>query len=246
MSLTLRRKRRSKPYAKVAPLAATTKEWAAPKAHAAKGWAAPKAEVAKEWAAPKVEPAVEKVREDVIPAVAGAVTAALAAAEPVRQEAASRGSAALAALKGELEPPKPKKHRLRKLFLLATVLGAAYAGWKAWSSSQARDTDPVGAWRAPGSTYGGGAASASSSTSSVTPVAPVDRPTTDDPAGAGPDEALADDADEAAAADDATTTPGTATTAGTATAAKKTTEKVTPAQAKKAAQAAEKGANPSS
>lgn len=238
MSLTLRRKRRSKPYAKVAPLAVTTKEWAAPKAHAAKDWAAPKAEVAKEWAAPKVEPAVEKVREDLLPAVAGAVTAALAAAEPVRHEAATRGSAAIAALKGEIEAPKPKKHRLRKLFLLATVLGAAYAGWKAWSSAQARDTDPVDAWRAPGSTYGGDTASTTGSTSSVTPVAPVDRPTTDDPAGAGPDEALADDADEAAAADDAPT-------AGRTT-AKKTTEKVTPAQAKKAAQAAEKGATPTS
>ena len=137
-------------------------------ADATKDWAAPKVETAKDWAAPKVETGVDKVKTDVLPVVAGAVTAALAASEPVRTEAASRGSAALAALKGEIEAPKPKKHRIRKLFVLATVLGAAYAGWKAWAAQQ-QSTDPVSPWT-------------TDSTTSMSTVSPV-RPATDDPGG---------------------------------------------------------------
>ena len=262
MSLTLRRQRRTAPYAKVAPLASDARDTAARAAVTTRDWAAPKAVAAKEWAGPKVEPAVDKVKDDLLPVVTGAVAAALAASEPVRHEAATRGSAAIAALKGEVAPPKPKKHRLRKLFLLASVLGAAYAGWKAWAGSQS-GSDPVDAWKTP-TTYGGGAASGgslgsvpagsgsagsagsagggsagsagSAGTSSVTPVspvAPVDTPTTDDPGGAGPDEALADAADEALA-----NQGGEEDTA----AAAPVTEKVTPAQAKKASQTAAKGA----
>jgi hypothetical protein len=187
-----------------------------PLADATKDWAAPKVETAKEWAAPKVESGVDKVKSDVLPVVAGAVTAALAASEPVRNEAASRGSAALAALKGEIEAPKPKKHRIRKLLVLATVLGAAYAGWKAWASQQ-QSNDPVSPWT-------------SDSTTSMSTVSPV-RPATDDPGGAGPDEALADAADEATAAED-----------GSPAATEPVTETVTPSNAKKVSDAASKGA----
>ena len=211
-TLTLRKKQ-SRP----ATYAGATKDWAAPKVETAREWAAPKAEAAKDWAAPRVEPAVDKVKSDVLPAVAGAVTAALAATEPVRSEAATRGSAALAALKGEVAPPKQKKHRLRKLFLLVSVVGAAYAGWKAWSKQQ--DTDPTSPWATP-------SPSTATSMSTVTPV----RPTTDDPAGAGPDEALADAVDEATAAEDV------------APAATTSTEPVTPRNARKVSDAASKGA----
>jgi hypothetical protein len=171
----------------------------------------------KDWAAPKVESGVDKVKTDVLPVVAGAVTAALAASEPVRTEAASRGSAALAALKGEVEAPKPKKHRIRKLFVLATVLGAAYAGWKAWASQQ-QSSDPVSPW------------TSDSSTTSMSTVSPV-RPATDDPGGAGPDEALADAVDEATAVED-----------GSPSATQPVTEPVTPSNAKKVSDAASKGA----
>jgi hypothetical protein len=188
-----------------------------PVADATKDWAAPKVETAKDWAAPKVESGVDKVKTDVLPVVAGAVTAALAASEPVRTEAASRGSAALAALKGEVEAPKPKKHRIRKLFVLAAVLGAAYAGWKAWASQQQR-SDPVSPW------------TTDSSTTSMSTVSPV-RPATDDPGGAGPDEALADAVDEATAVED-----------GSPAAPEPVTEPVTPSNAKKVSDAANKGA----
>ena len=115
-------------------------------AESTRDWAAPKVEAAREWAAPHVEAGATRVKDDVLPRVAGAVTAALAASEPAREEAKTRGSAALAALKGEIEAPKPKKHRLRKLFLLAGVVGAAVAGWKAWVGQTNRQPEP---WATP-------------------------------------------------------------------------------------------------
>jgi hypothetical protein len=197
---TLRKKSRKqarRANKKVSPVAADTreataryaeaaKEWAGPKAEAAKDWAAPRAEAARDWASPKVEDAVTKVKSDVIPKVAGAVTVALVASEPVREEAKTRGTAAVAALKGEVAPP-PKKHRLRKLFVLAGVLGAAYVGWRAWAAKQNATRTPE-PWAAPAPSGD---------------VYPVDEhPLTDDPAAASPDEALADAAEEGAVAED--------------------------------------------
>jgi hypothetical protein len=159
--------------------AEAAKDWTAPRAEAALDWAAPKAEAAKEWAAPRVEPAVTKVKSDVLPKVAEAVTAALAASEPAREEAKARGAAAVAALLGELEPPKQKTHRLRKMFLLAGVIGAAYAGWKAWAGQQQRSAPEP--WAAP------------APTGNVDVMGPAaGHPLADDPAAASPDEALAD------------------------------------------------------
>ncbi len=200
-----------------APKVETAVDWAAPKVETAAEWAAPKVNTARDWAGPRVEPAVEKVKSDVLPAIAGAVVTALAATEPARGEAATRGSAALAALKGEVGPPRRSKHRIRKLFLLTAVLGGAYAGWKAWV---ARNTDPVDAW----TTAPAPAARPQTPVGSVTPVSAGGIPT-DDPAGASPDEALADAAAEEEAPVDLTTT-----------------EPVSAASAKKVSQAAAKGA----
>ena len=199
-----------------APKVETAVDWAAPKVETAVDWAAPKVNTARDWAGPRVEPAVEKVKGDVLPAVAGAVISALAATEPARSEAATRGSAALAALKGEVDPPRRSKHRIRKLFVLTAVLGGAYAGWKAWV---ARNSDPVDAW----TTAPAPSARPQTPVDSVTPVGVG--VTTDDPAGASPDEALADAAAEEDAPVDLTTT-----------------EPVSAASAKKVSQAAAKGA----
>ena len=115
-------------------------------AESTRDWAAPKVEAAKDWAGPRVEPVAARVKDDVLPKVAAAVAAALAASEPAREEAKTRGTAAIAALRGEVEAPKPKKHRLRKLFLLAGVVGAAVAGWKAWVGQTNRQPEP---WATP-------------------------------------------------------------------------------------------------
>jgi hypothetical protein len=168
---------------RLAPMAADARESATKYVEETRDWAAPKVEAAKEWAAPRAEAAVTTVKEDVIPKIAEAVTVALAASEPVREEAVSRGAAAVAALRGDIQAPKPKKHRLRKLFFLAAVLGAAYAGWKAWNA-QNRPAEPD-AWATP-----------------LPPDPALSTPSamTDDVAGASPDEALADAADETSAA----------------------------------------------
>lgn len=202
-----------------APKVETAVDWAAPKVESAREWAAPRVGVAREWAEPKVEPVVDKVRKDVVPAVTGAVVTALAATEPQRSEIASRGAAALAALRGEVEKPKPKKHRLRRLVLLTTVVGAAYAAWKAYT---ARNQNPVDAWTSPPPAT---TATPSTEVGSVPAVGAEPSHVTDDAAGASPDEALAD------AADEAKPEPPAATT-----------EPVSPAQAKKVAGAAAKGA----
>jgi hypothetical protein len=210
---------------KVAPVASDARESAVRYAESTRDWAAPKVEAAKEWAAPRVEQGAARVKDDVLPRVAGAVTAALAASEPAREEAMSRGSAAIAALRGEVEAPKPKKHRLRKLFLLAGVVGAAVAGWKAWAASANSKPDP---WATP---IGTGASSATPRTT----MAPV----TDDAAGASPDEALADKAEEDAVKAEKAT-PGASSRPATTT----TTEKVPPKAAKKAAKAEGDAARP--
>lgn len=204
---------------KVAPVASDARESAARYAESTRDWAAPKVEAAREWAAPHVEAGAARVKDDVLPRVAGAVTAALAASEPAREEAKTRGTAAIAALRGEVEAPKPKKHRVRKLFLLAGVVGAAVAGWKAWVGQTNRQPEP---WATPiGTASSAGAA-----------------PVTDDAAGASPDEALADKAGEDAVSAEKSA-PGP--TSGSRAPTTSTTEKVPPKAAKKAKSEGEAG-----
>ncbi|MEV0796481.1 hypothetical protein AB0I34_02265 [Kribbella sp. NPDC050281] len=80
---------------------------------------------------PATEQAAEKARErfndDVLPKVTAALASLAAAAEPVVQETSRRGRATKAALNGEIDAPKKKSHRLRKvvLFLGFGALAAA-------------------------------------------------------------------------------------------------------------------------
>jgi hypothetical protein len=233
---------------------ADARETATRAAETTREWAAPKVEAAREWATPRVEPAVTKVKDDVLPKVAGAVAAAVAASEPAREEARTRGTAAVAALRGELElePPKPKKHRLRKLFLLTSIAGAAWAGYKAWVAKSGNQPEP---WATPISSVPGSSGSSTTGTSTATSPAattgsatsssfessaddgspsgtgsgsPVAGVVTDDAAGASPDEALADAADESAHLTEATPADMPAAV----------TETVSPKQSKRAKDAA--------
>ncbi|HET6652609.1 MAG TPA: hypothetical protein VFH10_08215 [Nocardioides sp.] len=81
---------------------------------------------AREKAAPAVHDAREKFTSDVLPVITAAIAAAGEATEDVRGESKKRGKAAVAALKGEVEAPKKKKHRFRK-FLLVLGLGGVVA-----------------------------------------------------------------------------------------------------------------------
>jgi hypothetical protein len=223
---------------KMAPVAADARDNAARYAESTRDWAAPKVVAAREWAAPHVEAGATRVKDDVLPRVAGAVTAALAASEPAREEALNRGTAAIAAMRGEIAAPKPKKHRLRKLFLLTAVVGAGVAGWKAWVGQTNRQPEPwatpIGTASSAGTGSGTTAGSSASSTSMRTAAAPV----TDDAAGASPDEALADKAEETAVSAEKST-PGVSGSSRPAPTS--TTEKVPPKAAKKAKAEGEAG-----
>jgi hypothetical protein len=134
-------------YDWAAPKVAATRDWAAPKVEATKDWAAPHVEATKDWAAPHVETAAQKVTDDVLPKVAEVMAAALTASEPAREEAKLRSTAAIAALRGELDPPKSRKgRRFKRFLLLVTAGGAAFAGWKVWSAKQSERPEP---WVAP-------------------------------------------------------------------------------------------------
>ena len=80
---------------------------------------------------PATEHAAEKARErlndDVLPKVTAALAALAAAAEPAVEETTRRGRATKAALKGEIDVPKKKSHKMRKLMILlgfGAIVGA--------------------------------------------------------------------------------------------------------------------------
>ncbi|MFE0176882.1 DUF5324 family protein [Streptomyces sp. NPDC059002] len=158
----------------VAPYADTAKDRAAHYAHEARVRLAPKVSHAAQQAAEQaraqygahVAPRVEQARTHVPPKVDHAaheaavrtrkaarqaadyskprIEHAVAAAQPVREEAASRGVAALAALRGQVSPKEiqrlARKHERRaragrltkRLAVLGILAGGAIAAWKWW------------------------------------------------------------------------------------------------------------------
>ena len=145
---------------------------------------------AREKAAPAVNEARDKFTSDVLPVITAAIAAAGEATEDVRDESKKRGKAAVAALKGEVEAPKKKKHRFRT-FLLMLGLGSAVA----FVAKKLSDRPSTTTWE-------------STPTPAPAPAAPAgahkaDTPDGNDQGGASPDVAAAD----AAAEPHAATTP---------------------------------------
>ncbi|MGH8868511.1 MAG: DUF5324 family protein [Actinomycetes bacterium] len=110
----------------------------APRLGSARDTAVSYAGDAAEWVHPHYETARDRVKDDVVPKLSDAVTRGLAASEPVREEALHRGTAAIAALKGNLEPPKKKRRWGRRLLVLVGVAGAAAGALTAWSRLSAQ------------------------------------------------------------------------------------------------------------
>ncbi|WP_165555923.1 hypothetical protein [Kribbella pittospori] len=116
---------------KVSPYAEKAVERGAHYAGVAVEKASPMIDDALAKVGPATEQAAEKARErfndDVLPKVTAALASLAAAAEPVVQETSRRGRATKAALNGEIDAPKKKSHRLRKvvLFLGFGALAAA-------------------------------------------------------------------------------------------------------------------------
>jgi vacuolar-type H+-ATPase subunit H len=145
---------------------------------------------AREKAAPAVHDARDKLATEVLPVITAAIAAAGEATEDVRGETKKRGKAAVAALKGDVEAPAPKKHRFRN-FLLVLGLG----GVVAFVAKKLSDRPSTTTWE-------------SSPTPAPAPAAPAGAHKAepfgaDDQGGSSPDVAAAD----AAAEPHAATTP---------------------------------------
>jgi hypothetical protein len=116
---------------KVSPYAEKAVERGAHYAHQAVEKAGPVIDDALAKVGPATEHAAEKARErfndDVLPKVTAALASLAAAAEPMVEETSRRGKATKAALRGEIDAPKKKSHKLRKvvLFLGFGALAAA-------------------------------------------------------------------------------------------------------------------------
>jgi hypothetical protein len=112
----------------------TATQTVAPRLETARDSAVAYAGDAADWVQPRYEQARDRVRSDVAPRVNDAVNRGLTASEPFRDEALSRGTATLAALRGEVEAPRPRRRRRAKRFLLALgLLGAAAGAVAAWA-----------------------------------------------------------------------------------------------------------------
>ncbi|KIZ19409.1 DUF5324 family protein [Streptomyces natalensis] len=104
----------------------------------------PKVDAAACRAAGRTRKAARHAAEYTAPRLEHAVSSARAAAEPVREEAVARGTAALAALRGqvtaaEIARLQKKQHRracagkvAKRLAVLGAVVGGAIAAWKWW------------------------------------------------------------------------------------------------------------------
>ena len=186
---------------------------------------------------PATEAAAEKARvrfnDDVLPKVTAALVSLAAAAEPVVEETSRRGKATKAALKGEIDVPKKKSHKLRTVVLILGFGALAAAAVKklltppepAWQSTPTSGRDyssaPAGTTSRPESPSVNGKTDAPKAESPKPDTAKPDTAKTDT---AKPDSAkVADNAKtEAAKADaEAKAAANGATSAGTT--AKKTT-----------------------
>jgi hypothetical protein len=153
----------------VAPHVEHARDKAAPVLAEARQKAAPYVAEARDKAAPALSEAKLKLTNEVLPVLTAAIAAANEATEDVREEAKKRGKATAAALKGDLQPPKKKKHRLRRLLTVLGLGGAVFAVVKKLS-----DRDATTAWQ---SSY-------TPPPAPPAPPAPPSATTVSDPAGA--------------------------------------------------------------
>lgn len=144
---------------------------------------------ARDKAAPAVAEARKRFTEDVVPTVAAAIADAREQAAPVAEEAKKRGIAAAAALKGE--EPKPKGRKRKFLFFAAVIGGAVVAVRKALGSGQDSES-----WQSAYTPPPAPPTPQSPPAPSAAPSATTGDGDADDAAGASPDEALADQAED--------------------------------------------------
>jgi hypothetical protein len=180
---------------KVSPYAEKAVERGAHYAHVAVEKAGPVIDDALSKVGPATEHAAEKAREkfseDVLPKVTLALASLAAAAEPVVEETSRRGKATKAALKGEIDAPKKKTHRLRKVVLFLGFGALAAAAVKklltppepAWQSTPTSSRDyssaPTGTTSRPETKPGTEAQSKTASANGKTDAPKAESPLTE-------------------------------------------------------------------
>lgn len=144
----------AKPKKAAAKGAGAAADWASPRLDSARELALTKASGARDWAAPRLESAVGTVNSEVVPRVQSAVNQAATAAGPTLDEARSRSSRAVAALRGQdVQPPPKKKRRGRKTLLV--LLGVAVAGGVAVAVWSRRNANGFDYYSLPADDFGG-------------------------------------------------------------------------------------------
>ncbi len=127
---------------RLAPHVETAREKAAPMIAEAREKAAPMVAEARGKAGPALSDAKDKLTNEVLPVITAAIAAASEATEEARAEAKKRSAATAAALKGEVEAPRKKKHRLRKLLIVLGLGGIA-----ALVAKKLSDREATTAWQ---------------------------------------------------------------------------------------------------
>jgi vacuolar-type H+-ATPase subunit H len=168
---------------KAAPMLAEAREKAAPVLTEAREKAAPLLAEARDKTVPAVQEARDRLVTEVVPVLTAALAAASEATEEVRGETKKRGKATVAALKGEVEAPEKKTHRVRTLLIVLGLGGVATFVAKRMSDRQATT-----AWE---SAY---TPPAPAPTPASSPQAGAHKAGADDEGGASPDVAVADSA----------------------------------------------------
>jgi uncharacterized membrane protein YgcG len=143
---------------------------------------APAVDEARTKIAPAMDHARNVLTDDVAPRVGSAVSSAMTASEPYRAEAKRRGTAAVAALKGEVETRR-RRRRWPGLLFIAALGAGAVAAYRYLKGGTDRQWEPMPSTTPPPRSDDAG------------PHRSNPRPTQEsDRAGAGPDEAIADEA----------------------------------------------------
>jgi hypothetical protein len=124
---------------RIVPIAASAKLLGSQAAHDAVDKLGPALHSARERVGPAVDVARDKVSDDLLPRLSEALTAA--AASPIAVEAAKRGQATLAAAKGELSLPEPKKKGrwIKRLALIAAVTAVAVVAFRKFFGTKDAD-----------------------------------------------------------------------------------------------------------
>jgi hypothetical protein len=156
-------------FSAVAPKVKAARDAAADKASPYVSSAIDHASGAAHDLAPYIGTARDRVKDDLIPRGREAVVAGIAASAPYREEAARRGTAAVAALKGEVAVKPTDRHWGRKILLATGVAGLVFAAYKYLTGESS-----TSGWQTPTSAPAPSAANTTTGAHAATPSTEAD------------------------------------------------------------------------